>query len=80
MVTQAIPVAELRDQARKVRPGLAVATAILAVFVAAGWVIGRVIDGLISCGLAVRYGYRLGRRMLPAAAEAQASPPPNPRL
>ena len=51
--------------------------ALLAIFVAIGWAVGWVIDALVFCCVAVRYGYRL-RRGTPAAAEA--APAPNPRL
>jgi hypothetical protein len=79
MVTQAIPVDQLREQAAQARPHLVLATAISAVFVAIGWVLGRGVTGLAFCALAARYGYRLGRGTLAAVAEA-AGPPPNPRL
>jgi hypothetical protein len=62
MVTMTeIPVADLKRQAAQARPGRGIATWIAAVFVAIGWITGRTISGIVFCGLAMRYGYRLGR-------------------
>ena len=54
------PVDQLKAQAAAARPGRGLATLIGTVFVALGWV-ARLVTGVAFCGLATRYGYRLGR-------------------
>jgi hypothetical protein len=90
MVTQAVPVAELREQAARVRPGRVLATAVSAAFAAIGWALGR---GLLVLGWvagrtwlvlafmaeAVVWGFRQGAA-LPSPVMAPPPEAPNPRL
>lgn len=79
VMTETIPVDQLREQARQVRPGHGVVTVIAAVFVALGWTIGAIVTGLAFAGVCSRYGYWRGRGLTDeqitarAAAKAAAS-------
>jgi hypothetical protein len=82
VVTQAIPVDQLQVRAAEVRPGRVAATAIGAVFVAIGWVLGRLWMGAVFCCLAARYGYWRGTGLDDgqiAARMAPPEPPPAPK-
>jgi hypothetical protein len=68
-VLQDIPVTQLQAQAAAARPGHAIATVISSVFVAIGWLIGKTVTSTVFCGLAVRYGYRLGRGRDPVTGQ-----------
>lgn len=61
MTTQAIPAAELREQAREVHPGRWLVTAVAAVFVAIGWVPGFIVTVIVFAVASVRFGYLRGR-------------------
>lgn len=72
MTTAEIPVSELRERARDVRPGRTLATVILWLIVALGWVAGTAWRtavflallawhrGLVMGALSLRYGYWKG--------------------
>ena len=81
-VTQAIPVDELTRQAREARPGQGLATAIAAVFVAIGWVAGRLVTGMAFAAVSIRFGYLRGRGFTDEEIAARGKPAaaPNPRL
>jgi hypothetical protein len=84
-VTQAIPVEELARQAREAHPGQGFAAVVAAVFVALGWLAGRLVTGIAFAGLSIRFGYLRGRGFTDEEIAARSSgrpeqPPPNPRL
>lgn len=58
-----IPMDEISEEAGKVSFGRFLATAITAVFVAAGWITGASWFGVKHCVVAFRYGYRQGARV-----------------
>lgn len=66
---QQLPVDDLAAEAGESHPGRAVATAITAVFVAIGWVIGSVWFALSYCLAAARYGYRQGAHVRRAPSQ-----------
>lgn len=76
MVTQALPVDALHEQAAQVRPGRVAATVITSVFVAIGWVLGRLWVGAVFCCLAGRYGYWRGTGLTDEQIAARMAPPP----
>ena len=57
-LTERISLDDITAQAREVRTGRAILTAIAAVFFAIGWLAGRVVPWLLWCCFAVRKGYR----------------------
>jgi hypothetical protein len=57
-----VPVDEIGAQARDARPGRAVLTVIAAVFFALGWCAARAVLCVAWCCVAVREGWREGRR------------------
>jgi hypothetical protein len=83
-VTQAIPVDNLARQAREARPGQGLATAVAAVFVAIGWLAGRLVTGMAFAAVSIRFGYLRGRGFsdeeIAARSAPEPPPPPNPRL
>lgn len=84
-VTQSIPVGELTRQAREAQPGQGLATAIAAVFVAIGWLAGRLVTGTAFAAVSIRFGYLRGRGFTDEEIAARSSGrpgavPPNPRL
>jgi hypothetical protein len=65
VTTMRVPVDEITAEANSTRIGFgrAVAVAITAVFVAAGWLAGATWYGFKHCLVSIRYGYRQGARI-----------------
>lgn len=84
MVTQAIPVADLQQQAREASPGHGLATAFVAVFVAIGWLAGKLVTLTLFAAVSIRFGYLRGRGLTDEEIAARSSdrseqPPARPR-
>ena len=73
-VTQAIPVEELARQAREARPGQGFATAVAVVFVAIGWLAGRLVTGTVFAAVSIRFGYLRGRGFTDEEIAARSAP------
>jgi hypothetical protein len=72
-ISERLPFAyeEIAEQASDVRVGRALATAFTAIFIAIGWIVGRVIYGIVLLIAAIRYGYRQGAKIRRVPAEPQ---------
>lgn len=57
-----VPVAEIRDQADRIRPGRALATLATGLLYGIGWVAGGTVRGLVFAAAAVKLGYQDARR------------------
>jgi hypothetical protein len=61
-VLHRVPVDEISVQARQARPGRAVLTVIAAVFFSLGWCAAKAMLAVVWAGVAVREGWREGRK------------------
>ena len=61
-VLSRVPVDQIGAQARQARPGLAVLTVIAAVFFGLGWCAAKAVLAVAWCAVAVREGWREGRK------------------
>jgi hypothetical protein len=61
-VLSRVPVDEITAQAREARPGRAVLTVVAAVFFALGWCAAKAVLSVSWACVAVREGWREGRR------------------
>lgn len=78
-VTETIPVGELARQAREAQPGQGLATAVAAVFVAIGWLAGRLVTGMAFAAVSIRFGYLRGRGFSDEEIAARSAPEPAQR-
>jgi hypothetical protein len=59
-IAERVQVDAITRQARDIRAGRVLLTAVAAVFFALGWTVGRLFLGVVWCGVAVKVGYQAG--------------------
>lgn len=77
VMTEAVSVDQLREQAAEVKFGRTLATLIAGFFWLIGWALGHAWTGMVFCILAARLGFREGAGRVAGDRGTEAAPAPS---